>query len=433
MTNKNRLISSDNKGYAAYHWERVVHGVDYLADPATAGFIGAFAQTNAGDMSPNLNHRPGSGPTEDEFENTRLIGLRQFEAAAALSKAPAPPLAGGVDCRLTYLDLSGVTVTADGRQHRTTKPFAGAAALAGTDEGPGFRGFRQGRNPLWDGMSGLVYRLSPRLRDGQAPKGLVVPGGLVGRLVPLVAERVPVQLIRVGALFLLGVPGEATIVAGLRLRRAVAAITGADLRDVLVAGYSNAYIHYITTPEEYQEQRYEGGSTLFGRWELPVLEQAARALALAMRDGTAGPAGPPPPRLRTPRTAPRPPPDAAAGHRPFGHELAAPASAYRVRDTVQVTFAGAHPAHNLHRGGTYLCVEHDTGQGWVAVADDGDWSTTFRWQRRDGGASAVTITWTIPQDTAPGQYRIRYYGDAAVGAKPPHSFTGTSTPFLVRS
>ena len=40
MTNRNRLVSADNKGYAAYHWEREVSGVDYLrggdsdADPA---------------------------------------------------------------------------------------------------------------------------------------------------------------------------------------------------------------------------------------------------------------------------------------------------------------------------------------------------------------------------------------------------------------
>jgi neutral ceramidase len=440
MTNKNRLISSDNKGYAAYHWERIVHGVDYLADPAAASFVGAFAQTNAGDMSPNLNHRPGSGPTEDETENTRIIGLRQYEAAATLAAAAASPLAGGVDCRLTYLDLSDVSVLAGGGRHRTTKPFAGAAALAGTDEGRGFAGFRQGRNPVWDGVSGVVYRLSPRLRDGQAPKGLVLPGGLVNRLTPLVQERVPVQLIRVGPLYLLGVPGEATIVSGLRLRRAVAEVTGADLRDVLVAGYANAYIHYITTPEEYQEQRYEGGSTLFGRWELPALEQAARALATAMRDGAAAPPGPRPPRLPTPRAAPRPARDAPPGGHSFGQELVAPASSYRPGGTVRATFAAAHPATNLHRGGTYLCVEHDTDQGsadqgsadqgWAPVADDGDWSTTFRWTRRAAGSSEVTITWTIPADAAPGRYRIRYYGDAADG-KAPHSFTGTSTQFRV--
>ena len=73
------------------------------------------------------------------------------------------------------------------------------------------------------------------------------------------------HLVRLGRLYLIGIPGEVTIVAGLRLRRAVAEVVGAELDDVLVAGYVNSYIHYVTTPEEYDGQRYEAGSTMFGR------------------------------------------------------------------------------------------------------------------------------------------------------------------------
>ena len=61
MTNRNCLISADNKGYAGYHWEREVMEVDYLTDAENPSFVAAFAQTNAGDMSPNLNLRPGTG------------------------------------------------------------------------------------------------------------------------------------------------------------------------------------------------------------------------------------------------------------------------------------------------------------------------------------------------------------------------------------
>jgi neutral ceramidase len=439
MTNNNRLISSDNKGYAAYHWERLVAGVDYLGDPAAVDFVAAFAQTNAGDMSPNLNHRAGSGPTEDEFENTRIIGERQYEAAAALSTQQAPAAAGGVDCRLAYLDLSDVSVTAGGGQHRTTKPYAGAAALAGTDEGRGFPGFRQGRNPVWDRVSRMAYGLSPRLRDGQAPKALILPGGLVNRMVPLVAEQVAVQLIRIGPLYLIGVPGEATIVAGLRLRRAAAGVLGVEVRDVLVAGYSNGYIHYVTTPEEYTEQRYEGGSTLFGRWELPALEQAVRGLAAAMRDGAAGPAGPQPPRLAAPRAAARRLRDRAPDGLAFGGQTTAPRQDYRAGESVRVQFTGAYLANDLHRGGTFLRVERrvspaaKTPAGWTTVADDGDWCTTLGWEDQGGGCSTITITWTIPPGTTPGPHRIRYYGDAAAADGSLHPFTGTSTEFHVHS
>ncbi|WP_280436657.1 hypothetical protein, partial [Nocardia carnea] len=39
---------------------------NYLADP-DPDFVAAFAQTNAGDMSPNLDGRPGHGPTAPSF------------------------------------------------------------------------------------------------------------------------------------------------------------------------------------------------------------------------------------------------------------------------------------------------------------------------------------------------------------------------------
>jgi len=414
MTNQNLLISADNKGYAAYHWERLVDGGDYLAD-VPPRLVTAFAQTNTGDMSPNLNHRPGSGPTEDEFENTRLIGLRQYDAAAKLAADAGDPVGEGVDARVTYVDLTRMTVRAefagDGREHTTGTPIAGAAALAGTDEGKGFAGFRQGRNPVWDTLSKGLYRLSPRLRDAQAPKGLALPGGLVNRVTPLIAERFPVQLVRIGRLYLIGIPGEVTIVAGLRLRRTVAAIVGADLRDVLVAGYSNGYLHYVTTPEEYDEQRYEGGSTFYGRWELAALTQVAAGLAEAMVAGRPVPPGAVPTAI-TARPAKRrteydePP----VGHQ-VGNVLSAPTGPLRPGDRAVAEFVAAYPNHDLRRGSTYLLVQRAEGDNqdpiWADVADDGDWATRFGW-RREGTASVATLTWDIPAGTQPGTYRICY-------------------------
>ena len=416
MTNRNRLISSDNKGYAAYRWERVHHGVDYLAE-GPPDFVGAFAQTNAGDMSPNLHQRPGSGPTEDEFENTRIIGERQFDAAVTALGSSPRAVEGPVDSRVTYLDLPnrevGAEFSGDGRAHRTGPAFGGAAALAGTDEGPAFRAFKQGRNPLWDTISERVfYRLSSSLAESQSPKGLVVPGGLLNRFVPLAQERVPVQLLRIGPLYLIGIPGEVTIVAGLRLRRTVASIVGAPLEDVLVVGYSNAYIHYVTTPEEYEAQRYEGGSTMFGRWELGAFRQAAAALAIAMRDGTPAPPGAQPPEVARPRPArAKQVVDAApAGHR-IGDLLLSPLPSYRGGEQVRVTFVGAYPNHRIRRRDTYLMVEQDVDDGWMRIADDGDWATKLHWQKRRGSVSEIMITWDIPDSTPPGRYRIRYTAD----------------------
>ncbi|WP_067699534.1 neutral/alkaline non-lysosomal ceramidase N-terminal domain-containing protein [Nocardia jejuensis] len=440
MTNRNTLISGDNKGYAAYHWERVVRGVDYLASPQP-DFIAAFAQTNAGDMSPNLAGRPGHGPTDDEFENTRILGTRQFEAAAELATAAGQAICGDIDYRIVHVDLSAVTVSAeftgDGREHRTGKPCAGASSLAGAGfDGPTFwKTFHEGRGSGWDRIAnGLLYRLTPKLAAAQAPKAVVAPGGILNRLTPFVQEIAPVQLLRIGQLYLIGIPGEVTITAGLRLRRTVAGIVGADLADVLVAGYSNSYIHYVTTPEEYDEQRYEGGSTLFGRWELPALQQIAAALATAMRDGEQAASGPAAPDLAArqrsakDRTRQDVPP---SGHE-FGDVLTAPAASYRTGSQVLIEFAGADPGNELRRGGTYLDVRRLDGEAWCTIADDNDWATKFRWRPDSGGVSRVTVTWDIPVGTPAGTYQIRYHGHAAREDRTLTEFTGVSGTFEVR-
>ncbi|MDT4919801.1 MAG: neutral ceramidase, partial [Pseudonocardiales bacterium] len=439
MTNRNRLISSDNKGYAAYAWERLTREVDYLSEEQPE-FIGAFAQTNAGDMSPNLNGRPGSGPTEDQFENTRIIGRRQYDGAAALV-GTGTEVVGGVDTRLTYIDLTDFAVDAqfcpDGRPHRTSGPYAAAGQIAGTDEGKGFVGFHQGRNPLFDTVSAQVaYRMFPALKDSQAPKGLVLPR-VANRLSPLIQERIPVQLVRLGPLYLIGLPAEITIVSGLRLRRAVADIVGAPLPHVLVAGYSNGYIHYVTTPEEYLAQRYEAGSTLYGRWELPALVQTAAALATAMRDGKPVEFGNPPPDLSA-RAGGR----GGRGRRArgqvdtcsggdFGQVLVSPRSAYRRGDTVRAEFVGAYPNNDLRHGGTYLEVQHQRGDGWFRVADDGDWSTRFHWRRAGRSASRVTVTWDVPASAPDGHYRLVYLGDALDPGGALRTFSGATEPFDV--
>jgi neutral ceramidase len=51
MNYHNRLISGDNKGYAAYAMEQA-HGTRHSGKPE---FVAAFAQSNAGDVTPNLN------------------------------------------------------------------------------------------------------------------------------------------------------------------------------------------------------------------------------------------------------------------------------------------------------------------------------------------------------------------------------------------
>ena len=66
---------------------------------------------------------------------------------------------------------------------------------------------------------------------------------------------------------------------------------------IVIAGLTNAYSQYITTFEEYQIQRYEGGSTLFGPHTLSAYIQEFKKLSKSMLEGKNVDSGLSPPDL----------------------------------------------------------------------------------------------------------------------------------------
>lgn len=390
LSNRNMLISGDNKGYAAHHWES--------REP---GLVAAFAQTNAGDMSPNVPDAT-RGPTDDEVENTRIIGARQYDAAVALANGAATELAGGLDARLSDVALSRLEVdaafTGDRSPHRTGRALLGAAFAAGTKEGPGAKAFGEGvdSNRILAGCCAIPYRLRPALSDAQQPKAMLIPVGRLG----WVANVLPVQLVRIGSLVLIALAQEVTIVAGLRLRRAVADALGLPLDQVLVQGYANDYAGYVTTPEEYAAQRYEGGHTMFGRWELPAYMQEVTRLAQAMA------AGEPTAPSRRSASARQPRPARRRNDEPYRCTavLAQPAATVRAGDVATASFAVRGDGGPLLP--SYLLVERQDGDGWARIAADGDWTTTIEWRPVKDGAVAHA-TWRTSADTS-GTFRLSY-------------------------
>lgn len=436
MTNKNTLISGDNKGYAAYHWEHDVAGVNYRANGQP--FVAAFAQTNPGDMSPNLNLKPGSGPTEDEFENTRIIGLRQAHKALNLSNTSSTNLTGGVDYRMRFVDMSRVQVgsayTPDRQVHNTCPAALGASFAAGSvEDGPGPGIAQEGpSNPFLNAIGGLIFNIPDSLRQCHGAKQVIIPVGQM-QPYPWAPEVLPLQLVRVGQLYLATLPGEPTIMSGYRIRRQLAQTLNVDVKQVLVVGYTNAYTEYITTPEEYNEQDYEGGSTLFGPWTQPAYMQELDKLAQSMTRGEAIVNSLQPRNLsccqlnfQTGVVMDLPPIGKS-----FGSVLKNANVGYRPGDTVSVRFQSAHPKNNLRRNGTFLEVQRWNGSAWVAIADDGDWSTQYRWSRTFGAESVVDISWAIPAGQATGAYRIVHHGDAKSLWGKVSSFSGTSRVFNV--
>ncbi|MFD9739440.1 neutral/alkaline ceramidase [Umezawaea sp. NPDC059074] len=434
MTGRNTLISPDNKGYASYQWEHDDSGVRYLDD--RPGFVAAFPNTNAGDMSPNLNLRPGSGPTEDEVENTRIIGERQNRKAQQIFAGAQTEVTGGVAHRMRFVDMGSVAVdgryTTDGAPGTTCSGVVGASTLAGSvEDGPAIPGFTEGmQSPIKSLLEPLNIPVPQWLKDCQYPKASLVPTGLV-QATPNV---VPLQIVRIGQLHLVAVPGEVTITAGLRIRRTVAAELGTSIDNVLIQGYANDYSQYVTTPEEYDLQQYEGGSTLFGRNTTPAYQQEFGKLAASLRDGTTPAAGPTPTKppftelnLQTGVVF-----DDKAPGTSFGQVLTQPAAAYTTGQTATAVFVTGHPKNNLHRNGTFLEVQRLVNGQWTRHGDDGDWSTRYRWQRSGVANSEATITWAIPAGTPAGTYRIVHNGDWKSGwTGKITGFTGTTNSFTV--
>lgn len=100
---------------------------------------------------------------------------------------------------------------------------------------------------------------------------------------PWVPRFLPLHIAQIGPLVIAALPLEPTVQSGRRIAQAVASELGPAARYVVVNGYANAYAGYVTTPEEYAVQRYEGSATLFGQWSLPALCTAFSSLAWALR------------------------------------------------------------------------------------------------------------------------------------------------------
>ena len=404
MTNRNTLISSDNKGWAAYAWEHEADDAGGGVGPRAAddGLVASFAQTNAGDISPNLAGRAGHGPTDDDRENTRIIGERQLAVATSLADQPGEGVAALLQSRMTYVDLAHRT-TPDGP---TGRAVLGAAFAAGTTDGEGSPMFRRGRNnPVPQRISEWLYDRYPRLGERQAPKDLLIPIGALG----WAQERLPVQLVRIGGLYLICLPIEVTVTAGLRLRRAVAEVMSTDVEHVIVQAYANGYVHYLTTPEEYDAQDYEGGSTVFGRHQLAAFIAVITELAEAMRDGQPVDSGDPPPPHRLRWNAPTGSPRL---ERPQPIAVRSAPASVPAGWTARVEFAADHPNRVLRP--TYLLVERRTPSGWEVVADDSSFDTSITWHRR-GRRWDATITWVAGD---PGTYRVAYVGRETVRTSP---------------
>ena len=433
MTQTNHLISADNKGYAAHVIEHDVHGIPWAQ---RGGFVAAFAQTSAGDMSPNLRGGGAQGPTDDEFENTRIIGRLQADKAQQLFDNATEELSGPLDARGRYVDFSGVDVapqyTPDSQPHRTCPGAVGQNFTAGAEDGPGPPIVEEGdlsTNPLLL-AAGIVVNPTPlAVRQCQAPKQVFLGTG--SQNPPWTPQVMPLQVLRIGQLVIGTAPGEFTIISGQRVIDALRAQL--PVQHVMLAGYANAYAGYVATPEEYDAQNYEGAATHFGRYTQSAYAQELAKLAAALRDGQPTPSTAQPLDLSSQRMSIRPGVvlDTPPLGKSFGSVITQPAASYPRGATVRADFVTGHPNNNLRDEGTFIEVQRQESGGWRTVSTDSEWQTIYRWKREYLSVSTAQITWTVPADAQPGTYRIVHHGDAKGLTGRITGFTGTTRTFTV--
>ncbi|KAL5018303.1 hypothetical protein ScPMuIL_004025 [Solemya velum] len=465
MNNTNGLISGDNKGYASYLFEKSMNSTSL---PGQGKFVAAFAQSNEGDVSPNTagprcldtglpcdtatstcNGRNelcvAFGPGKDMVDSTRIIGENQFRRALELFNAASTMVTGPVDFRHTYVDMSQVKVHQQNTTVQTCKPAMGYSFAAGTTDGPGMFDFKQGANSsnfFWNLIRDFLKDPSKAQIDCHRPKPILIDVGEMTRPYAWAPDIVDTQIFRIGQLVIITVPAEFTTMSGRRTRDAVTnalKASGFPSNTVsVIAGLSNDYADYVTTYEEYQVQRYEGASTIYGPHTLEAYIQKFVMLAEALAKGENVSAGPPPPNLYSKQLSFLPPVifDLPPLGKHFGEVIQDAEQQYRQGTTVEVKFVGANPRNNVKAEGTFLKVEQlQSNQQWAVKYTDSSWETRFHWKQTNMilGHSEVGITWDVPANQEEGTYRIQYLGDWKRIDRLITPFTGTSRNFTIVS
>ncbi|HYO55889.1 neutral/alkaline ceramidase [Archangium sp.] len=434
MGNDNLLISGDNKGYASYLFEKL-KGTNYTAQST---FVAAFAQSNEGDVTPNIYGGTNGGGAND-FESVELSARKQFNLAKTLYDTASTRLTGGVDFRHAYVAMDAVQVApgyTDGLWRTTCEAAIGDSMLAGAEDGPGYGHEGSTCESIQDVWS--IFNCTLFTTPCQGEKPIALEMGTM-QPYPWTPEALPLQVVRLGNVALVALPFEPTTMAGRRVRKQVLAqLSSLGVDQVLIAGLSNAYAGYLATREEYAKQDYEGASTHFGPWTLAAVQQEVDKLAIAMRTGATVAPGPTPRDLRNNQTTVQT--GVVYDDKPltasFGGLVTDARASYLRGETVSVKFWGGHPKNNLRRQGSFLQVQLKSGTSWVTVANDWDWETKYRWQRYDCvptyGCSHVTTEWKIPANATPGIYRIRHDGDWKSGWDGLiRAYSGTSREFTV--
>ncbi|KAF4595605.1 neutral ceramidase precursor [Ophiocordyceps camponoti-floridani] len=458
LLGNNTLVAGDNKGVAAWRLEQDLRGQAGVVDD----FVAGFSQASVGDTTPNvlgaycddgsgqcnLEHSTcadgksqgchGRGPEFREHDfgarSCFEMGRRQYVGAKnILIREDSFTTIRGPAVKAFHFhhDMRYWKFRLRNGSEATTCPAAlGYSFAAGTTDWPGAFDFRQGEsgkwhaNPLWRYVVGLIREPSESQKRCHGAKPILLDVGEMELPYSWAPNVVDIQMFRVGQLLIIVSPSEVTTMSGLRWKAAVAEqakkLLGMRRPLVVLGGPANTYAHYCVTPEEYQVQRYEGASTLYGPHQLEAfINLTVSNMGFLHHNAVGKPLpGPPPPDNRE-KSLSFVLPYVFDAHPPgswFGRVLREPNRRYRHGDVITASFQGANPRSDLRLEGTYAAVEkwRIADNKWQEYRNDEDWFLVFQWRRTNTilGYSEVDISWDTQGNADLGLYRLRYYGDS---------------------
>jgi neutral ceramidase len=286
-----------------------------------------------------------------------------------------------VDARVTTATYAGQEV-APGRRVASYVGYWGASFFGGAKNGPS-----------------IFYEV-PGTEGRRRPAALADP--VHGR--KIIAAPAPwspnleVQAIRAGDRLLLAVPGEPTTEAGRRMRAAASPAAPDTVTDIAIVALANGFHGYFTTPEEYDQQHYEGGHTVFGKWSSLLLEETHAGLAAALA-GESLAAPRPEGSAPDPVTAP-------TGDGADDARLVNPPSPVVARmETVTFRWDGSPQGRDRLVDEAFIVLEREVDGVWRAIDDDySGWA--FVWTE-DRGRYTARYEFGPGHGTGRHRFRVR--------------------------
>lgn len=341
MMGDHNYIDGASKGYAALYAEEATGADVAIFAQSGAGDVMTSDYHNYETFEKQMRDTLKDATYKHDcssLKQAKWNGKVQAEKALAIRDDQANlKVQGAIDYELIYVDLSNIEVDdiySNGHKNaRTSSPILGAPFLSGlfywNDKNPTRRQLNflsktskfvfKIRSPF---VGSEMRQYRKILYKSQSPKKIVVNGeekSVVGVKLEnskkgfskkffemsgkqdlviqemnrqqalgaleehtLLPKILPIQILRIGNIAIVGIPTEITTVAHNRLQKTILEVlkeTGIEA--VFINSYANEYAGYTTTYEEYLNQRYEGGHTLYGKHQLGAFQTEFKKLAKA--------------------------------------------------------------------------------------------------------------------------------------------------------